>query len=90
MEGFCYNKLIEIDVIMESYIRVFTGSGILSNRLVALLKESDSRFIVKDEKESARLAGFGTTGDSVEVYVLNSDLEAAKSIIENFKKEIEK
>ncbi|SED04998.1 Putative signal transducing protein [Tenacibaculum sp. MAR_2009_124] len=75
---------------MEEYIRVYTGSGILINRLASLLKENDSRFIIKDEKESARLAGFGTTGDSVELHILNTDLEGAKNIIENFTKEIGK
>ncbi len=74
---------------MEEYIRIYTGSGILVNRLATLLEKNKSRFIVKDEKESARLAGFGTTGDSVELHILNTDLENAKKIIENFKKEIE-
>ena len=75
---------------MEEYVRIYTGSGILVNRLASLLEENNSRFIIKDEKESARLAGFGTTGDSVEVHILSTDLEDAKNIIENFKKEIEK
>ena len=75
---------------MEDYVNVFTGSGILINRLASLLKENNSRFIIKDEKESGRLAGFGTTGDSVEIHILNTDLEGAKNIIQNFKKEIEK
>ncbi|MGG8496522.1 putative signal transducing protein [Tenacibaculum sp. TC6] len=75
---------------MEGYTKVFTGSAILVNRLASLLEEENARFIIKDEKESGRLAGFGTTGDAVELFVLTTDLEESKNIIENFKEEIEK
>lgn len=75
---------------MEEYTKVFTGSAILVNRLASLLEENNTRFIIKDEKESGRLAGFGTTGDAVELFVLIIDLEDSKSIIENFKEEIGK
>ena len=75
---------------MEEYTKVFTGSVILVNRLASLLEENNTRFIIKDEKESGRLAGFGTTGDAVELFVLIIDLEDSKNIIENFKEEIGK
>jgi hypothetical protein len=75
---------------MEEYIKVFTGSGILVNRLNHLLKDQNITTMVKDEKESGRLAGFGTTGPSVELLVLHTDIEKSSEIIENFREEISK
>ncbi len=75
---------------MEKYHKIFTGSAILVNRLAFLLREANVSPIIKDEKESARLAGFGTTGDAVELFILQTDFEDSKKIIENFLKEIEK
>ncbi|CAL2086040.1 putative signal transducing protein [Tenacibaculum sp. 190524A02b] len=75
---------------MTNYINVFTGSTILVNRLAYLLQEIKIPFIIKNDKESGRLAGFGTTGDAVELHIFDSDYEATKNLIENFKKEIEK
>ncbi|PQJ22883.1 putative signal transducing protein [Tenacibaculum sp. SG-28] len=75
---------------MDEYTRVFTGSSILVNRLCYLLEQANIPFHVKNEKESGRLAGFGTTGDAVELHIFNTDIEQSKEIIENFKKEIEK
>lgn len=73
---------------MLKHIKIFTGTSILVNRLAQLLDEQQIPSIVKDTRESGRLAGFGTTGDAVELHIFNSDLEKASSIIENFKKEI--
>lgn len=73
---------------MKEYIKIFTGTSILTNRLAYLLDQVDIATLVKDSKESARLAGFGTTGSSVELFIFNSDLEKASPIIDNFKKEI--
>lgn len=73
---------------MKEHMNIFTGSSILVNRLAFLLNEVDVPSIVKNEKESGRLAGFGTTGDAVELHIFNTDMDKAASIIENFKKEI--
>ncbi len=74
---------------MEEHIKIFTGTSILVNRLVFLLNEQNIPSITKNDKESGRLAGFGTTGDSVELHILNTNLEKAKNIIDTFKTEIE-
>ena len=73
---------------MKEHIQVFTGTSILTNRLAFLLDEENIPTLVKDQKESGRLAGFGTSQSSSELYIYSSDFKAATSIIENFKKEI--
>lgn len=67
---------------MKEHIKIYTGSSIQVNRLAAVLEEQKVNFIIKNPHESGRLAGFGTSGESVEVFVLNSDLETANKILE--------
>lgn len=70
------------------HIKIFSGSSIIINRLRALLDENNISSIAKDQFESARLAGFGAPMNSVDLFILDSDIEKANSIIHNFKKEI--
>lgn len=69
---------------MSEQIKIYTGSAITINRLAQLLEDQKIPSIIKNNQESGRLAGFGTTGDSVELYILNSDLDNAQKIIEAF------
>ena len=73
---------------MREHIKVYTGTTILTNRLAFLLDEAKIPTLVKDDKESGRLAGFGSTGPSSELFIYKSDLKDAKKIIENFKQEL--
>ncbi len=73
---------------MKEHIKIFTGTSILVNRLAQLLDEKGIPTIIKDTKESGRLAGFGTTGSAVELLIFNSDKDKASPIIETFKKEV--
>ncbi|TVZ57159.1 putative signal transducing protein [Lutibacter sp. Hel_I_33_5] len=73
---------------MSKYIKVFTNSNIIVNRLKDLLEDTKIVSIVKDKVHSAVLGGFGSLPDSVELYILNEDLEKATPIIENYRKEI--
>lgn len=73
---------------MKNHIRIFSGNTITTNRLAYLLDELGVATLIKDIQESGRLAGFGVLGNAVELYIFESDLEKAKPIIENFKKEI--
>ncbi|CAM1368696.1 putative signal transducing protein [Tenacibaculum sediminilitoris] len=73
---------------MNKHIKVFSGSQIFVNRLSQLLNQIDVPFLVKDNKEAGRLAGFGTLGNSVDVFIYESDLEKAQPTINNFKQEI--
>jgi len=74
---------------MNMHIKVFSGSQILANRLSQLLDEIEVPYLVKDNKEAGRVAGFGTLGNSVDVYIYESDLEKAQNTIDDFKQEIE-
>ncbi|WGH74051.1 DUF2007 domain-containing protein [Tenacibaculum tangerinum] len=73
---------------MNKHIKVFSGSQIFVNRLNQLLDQIDIPYLVKDNKEAGRLAGFGTLGNSVDVFIYESDLEKAQPTIANFKQEI--
>tara|TARA_B100000497_G_C7627986_1_gene377363 strand:+ start:599 stop:826 length:228 start_codon:yes stop_codon:yes gene_type:complete len=68
---------------MESnYSKLFAGSFIVAQRIVQNLKEQGISPIVKDETESARLAGFGTsTYGFQELYVHASEIVKAETIV---------
>ena len=72
----------------EDYTKVFTDDSILVNRLQTLLNEVSINTKIVDRVESGRLAGFGVPINSVELFVLNTDLERAKPIIELYKEKI--
>ena len=72
----------------NEYIKLFTDSNIIINGLKVLLEKEQIRYIVKDKFESARLGGFGEQSTSVEIHVLNNDLEKAQEILAVYKKEI--
>ncbi len=66
----------------SNYTKVYTGNPITAQLIVANLNDVDIRPIVKDESESARLAGFGVIDPVQEIYVNNDELSTAKPIIE--------
>lgn len=70
------------------FIKIFSGSSILVNRLKNLLEEQNIHSIIKDNINSSTVAGFGPLGNSIELSILNSDIEKAQQIIDNFKDEI--
>jgi len=72
----------------KEHIKVFTGTSILVNRLNYLLDDAKIPSLIKNHHESARLGGFGSLMDSVELFIYNTDTEKATPILENFKKEI--
>ncbi len=71
---------------MSNYIKAYTSSAITINRLAELLEKENITFLIKDRKESARLAGFGSTGDDVELHVLESEADKVRPIIASFDK----
>ena len=58
------------------------------NRLKHLLEEATITSIIKDHINSSKMAGFGPLGYSVELFVLNADLEKAQPIVDSFNEEI--
>ena len=73
---------------MNKHVKVFSGSSIIANRLGQLLNQIEVPFLIKDNKEAGRVAGFGTLGDSVDIFIYESDVKKAEETIHNFKVEI--
>ena len=66
----------------SNYTRIFIGNPIEANALAARLKEIGIIAVVKNEAESARLAGFGASPQSsAEVFVHKDEMEKAQSIL---------
>jgi hypothetical protein len=72
----------------KEHIKIYTGTAILVDRLSYLLDQAEIASLIKNHHESARLGGFGSPMNAVELFIYKSDTEKATSIIENFKKEI--
>lgn len=68
---------------MESnYTRIFVGDLAKAQSIVSRLKDIGIIAVVKDEAESARLAGFGSAMlGSAEVFVHNDELEKAEKVL---------
>jgi len=65
------------------YQKIYTGNFLTVQLLVSELEKIDITPIVKDESESARLAGFGTFNQGLqELYVHQDNLENAVKTIE--------
>ncbi|MEO9570775.1 MAG: DUF2007 domain-containing protein [Polaribacter sp.] len=73
---------------LTEHIKIFSGSSIIVRGLQNLLDENKITYLVKDQFESARLAGFGEQMNSVEIHVLGIDKDKAKSIVDKYKIEI--
>jgi hypothetical protein len=70
------------------YLKIYTSSLIIINSIRNLKHENNIISLVKNHPESARLAGFGSSMDSVELYIFTKDLEKSQPILNAFKKEI--
>lgn len=71
-----------------SHIHLYTGSFIEIQRLQLDLNDAEIPFIIKNNNESAKLAGFGSLSDAVEIYIYENDLESATNILNTLKSEI--
>ena len=69
---------------MEDYVRILTDTSIIVNRIASFLEENNISIRIRDNVESARLAGFGVPQNDVELYVHKDDYENAHQLIENF------
>ena len=67
---------------MNNAFTLFCASNVVeAQRVKALLEENNIFPIIKDESESARLAGFCSAPMMQQVWVARSDLKKAKSLI---------
>ena len=69
---------------MNEHVKVFSNSAIVIDRMVQLLEDEKIPSLVKDNIESARVAGFGASYYDVELYVYKPDVERVVAIIESF------
>lgn len=69
----------------SNYKKIFTGDSLKTTLLVSKLHEIGIEAVVKDEAESARLAGFASSMlGQVDVYVNNDEVERATKIVKGF------
>ena len=75
----------------SNYIKIFTGDFIIVQRIINELKTANINAIVKDNTESARLAGFGggILPGFQEVFVNKDELDKAVPIVENITSELQ-
>ena len=63
----------------SNYTRIFIGSQVEAQAVLAQLEAVGISAVVKDEAESARLAGFGSAPtSSTEIFVHNDELAKAQ------------
>ena len=66
----------------SNYTRIFIGSQVEAQGIIAKLKDVGINPVIKDEAESARLAGFGSSPtSSTQVYVHNDELAKAEAVL---------
>lgn len=70
------------------HVALHTASFIEIQRLQLDLNDSEIPFITKNNTESARLAGFGSFGDHVELFVYEEDYAEASKILDKLKGEL--
>ncbi len=66
-------------------MKAFSGSEILAQALQTKLEEAGIQTVVKNNIQSGRLAGFGTAGQAVEVFIQETDFAKANPVIEEFR-----
>jgi hypothetical protein len=75
---------------MSNYIHVFSGNFIEVQRIFKALEAVNICAVIKDESESGRLAGFGSSIQGLqEIHVHKDELNKATPIIKNLTSESE-
>ncbi len=70
-------------------IKIYTGDFLTSQRIQQRLEDIGINAVVKNEDESARLAGFANPVPSLQdIYVHETELEKAKTVVDAIKSEI--
>ena len=63
---------------------LISESQITIQRLGLLLEEHQIGFMIKDENEAGRLAGFGTVPNTVDLYVAEEDFIRAEALVRGY------
>ena len=67
----------------SNYKKIFTGESIVAKQIINKLHEIGIEAVVKDEAESARLAGFASSMlGQVDIFVHKDEFEKAALLIE--------
>lgn len=69
-------------------MKVFSGSEILALALKEKIEAIGVETLLKNNIQSARLAGFGTTGQAVELFVQETEFAKVNPVIEEFRMSI--
>ncbi|UQD57640.1 DUF2007 domain-containing protein [Flavobacterium sp. K5-23] len=69
-------------------MKVFSGSEILAIALKEKMEAIGVDTVMKDNIQSARLAGFGSSGSAVELFIQETDFSKANPVIEEFRMSI--
>jgi predicted ABC-class ATPase len=70
----------------QDFIKIFTGNTLDVLALRNALEEKSIVAVIKDDSESARLAGFGMVAPGLqEVFVHEDELDQAVRIVESLK-----
>lgn len=69
-------------------IKIFSGSEILALGLQAKIEAIDVKTIIKNNIQAARTAGFGDSGQAVEIFINEVDFGKASPVIEEFRMSI--
>ncbi|OMP29752.1 MULTISPECIES: putative signal transducing protein [Mangrovimonas] len=74
----------------DNYIKIFSGNFIMVQLMMTRLEEIGIEPIIKDESESGRLAGFGSSIQGFqELYVHKDELDKAVPVVELVRSEME-
>jgi hypothetical protein len=66
----------------SDYKKIFTGDSMVAHQIVSKLHGIGIEAVVKDEAESARLAGFASSMlDQVDLYVHKDEEEKAMAVV---------
>ena len=69
----------------KKYLHLFTGSFVDVLSIIDLLDELNIKPVIKDQGESARLAGFGNTTPLIqEIYLHEDEIDRGKKILKEF------
>lgn len=72
----------------KEHIKVFSGTSIIVRGLQNILDDNQIGYVVRDNVESARLAGFGAQRNDINLYVLEDDFSKAKALVESYQEKI--
>lgn len=65
----------------HSFVHIYTGSSVVVLALRNALQAENIIPVIKDESESARMAGFGITHDQQQVFVHQDELQKVEKVL---------